>query len=319
MVLSPLTVRASCNHPLQRRLQRFCLAALIVSLLVGLAACGGSGSSTASTAAPQTLLSQTFGAGLGKIRSGILSLTIDADLKGLRAVGGKPLSLQLSGPFIESPGAATEFDFAATVSVRGATLPVGLIAAGKSFYVEFGGSDYSVGSSVLSSMEPRSTSSASSADLLACFGIDPLDWLASPQSVGNATVGGVSTTEIKAQIDVGALVTDFAKLAGQLPAGEGRQITKALSASNESAIASAVNSADADIYTGTHDHILREARIALTFTIPAAGQSLLDGVTGGSFTLAATITDLNAPETITAPKHSQPISDLLGHGGLLGL
>jgi hypothetical protein len=316
MVLSPSTLRASCNPPLQRRLQRVCFAAIGVSALLGLAACGGSSSPSAG---PQSLVSQAFGTAAGKIHSGVLSLTLSAGLDGLKSLGGKPVSLQLSGPFVESSGAPTEFDFAATLSVRGATVPLGLISAGGKTYVEFGGSDYSLPSST-SGSQVLPTGASGAAGLLTKLGIHPVDWLTGMRVAGNANVGGVATTHITAQIDVANVVTDLAKLASKVSGAEGRTITKALSPINQAAIASAVNSSSVGIYVGTRDHILRESRIALTFTIPAAGQSLLDGVTGGSFALDATITDLNSPETITAPKTSQPLSDLLGRGGgLFGL
>jgi hypothetical protein len=319
MVLSAATLRASCNPPLQRRLQRVCLAAVAVSALLVLAACGGS--STPSAATPQSLLSQTFGADVAKIHSGVVSLTINADLDGLKLLDGKPLSLQLSGPFIESGGSATAFDFVATLTVRGQTVPLGLLSASGKTYLEFGGSYYSLPSSTLGSLHPATTGASGGAGILAKLGVDPLDWLTGLQLAGSATVGGVATTHITGQIDVANVVTDLAKLANDVPGAEGRKISDTLSPTNQAAIAGAVNSSSVGLYVGARDHILRESRIALTFTIPAAGASLLDGVTGGSLALDATITDLNSPETITAPKSSQPLSGLLGGGGgqLFGL
>jgi hypothetical protein len=81
-------------------------------------------------------------------------------------------------------------------------------------------------------------------------------------------------------------------------------------------VASAIKSAQVDIYVGSADHILREFRIALDFVIPGADQSSLGGLTSGSISLDVTLTNLNAPETITAPKSSEPFSDLLGGGGI---
>jgi len=317
MVLSPLTVRASCSHPLQRQLQRVCLAALIVSALLGLAACGGSSTTSAS---PKKLLSETFGSDLAKIRSGVLSLTLNVDLDGLKSLGGKPVSLQLSGPFIVSGGAANEFDFAATLGVKGQTVPVGLISAAGKTYLEFGGSAYSLPTSTFTSHIPT-TGASGGAGMLSKLGIQPVDWLTGLRVIGSAAVGGVATTHVTGQIDVADVVTDLAKLASKLPGAEGRTITKELTPINQGVIASAVTSSAIDIYVGAHDHLLRESRIALAFTIPALAQSALDGVTGGSFALDATITGLNSPQTITAPKSSQPLSHLLGGGGgrLFGL
>jgi hypothetical protein len=157
--------------------------------------------------------------------------------------------------------------------------------------------------------------------MLAKLGIQPVDWLTGMRIVGSASVGGVAVTHVTGQIDVANVVADLAKLASKLPQAEGSTITKELTPINRGLIASAITSSSVGIFVGTHDHLLRESRIALTFAIPSLAQSLLDGVIGGSFALDATITDVNSPQTITAPTSSQPFSHLLGGGGgrLFGL
>jgi hypothetical protein len=322
MVVSIATVRASRQAVLQRGMQRkrgvqrAGIVAAVLAAVLGIAACGGSGKPASSSA---TLLSQTFTTGVSKIHSGVLSLTLDADLKGLKALGGKPISVVASGPFTES-GGLTAFDFSATVTAGTTTIPLGILSTGKKLYIEFGGTYYALPAGTVGSGATSwssSTGASGAAGLFSQLGIKPLSWLVAPKIVGSATVGGVATEHLSAQVDIAKLVTDAGKLAKRVG---GSKASSILSGANLSELASAVNSAQLDLYTGTGDHILRELRFALSFTVPSAAQSALDGVTAGSFTIDAQISDLNSPETVTAPTSSQPLSGLLsGAGRLFGL
>jgi hypothetical protein len=314
MVLSDVPVSAS-RAPLQRHLRRASLGAAGVLVGVAIGACGG-GSSSSSTAAQ--LLSQTFSANIAKIHSGDLALTIDAQLKGFKTLHGQPVELQLSGPFSESAGHGTEFDFSATATVEGSTIPLAVLSTGTALYLEFGGTYYSLPASVNSALGRSAASQGStggSSNVLSKLGIDPLSWLTSPKIVGTTTVGGVSTQHLTAQVDVAGLLGDVGKIASNAP-GIGKQAASELSSANLQQVASAINSAQVDIYSGASDHILREFRLAVAFTIPGADQQTLSGLTGGSLAIDATISNLNAAETIKPPSSSQPFSDLLGGGGL---
>jgi hypothetical protein len=335
MVVSIATVRASCQAVLQRGVQRrrgvqrAGVVGAVVAAVLGIAACGGS---SAPASSPTKLLSQTFTTGVSKIHSGVLSLTLDADLKGLKALGGKPISVVASGPFTEG-GGSIAFDFSATVTAGSTTIPLGILATGQKLYIEFGGTYYalpagslgsgatplpaSTGASGVAESVPTTTGPSGAAGLLSRLDIEPLSWLTTPKIVGSATVGGVATEHLSAQVDIAKLVTDIGTLAKSVG---GSKASSILSGANLSELASAVSSAQLDLYTGTSDHILREVRFALSFTVPPAAQSALDGVTAGSFTSDAQISDLNSPETVTAPKSSQPFSGLLsGAGRLFGL
>jgi hypothetical protein len=322
MVVSRATVRASCQAVLQRGVQRkrgvqrAGVVAAVVAAVLGIAACGGS---SAPASSPTKLLSQTFTTGVSKIHSGVLSLTLDADLKGLKALGGKPISVVASGPFTES-GGSTAFNFSATVTAGSTTIPLGILATGKKLYIEFGGTYYALPAGTLGSGAtplPSSTGPSGAAGLLSRLGIKPLSWLTAPKIVGSANVGGVATEHLSAQVDIAKLVTDLGTLAKSVG---GSKASSILSGANLSELASAVNAGQLDLYTGTSDHILREVRFAFSFTVPPAAQAALDGVTAGSFTIDVQISDLNSPETVTAPKSSQPFSGLLsGAGRLFGL
>jgi hypothetical protein len=302
---------------LQRRLRRVVLAAAAVVVASAVAACGGSGNSGADAA---HVLSQTFSANVAKIHSGELSLTLHANLNGLKSVGGKPVSIQLAGPFDEPAGGTPSFALSATVTFDGQTLPIGVTSTGKALYLEFAGTYYALPASVDSGLAKAVPSGATgSSNTLSSLGINPLTWLTNPKILGTTTVGGVSTDHLTAQVDVAQLLSDVAKLASHSSGLAGKSVSKQLSAANLSQFASAIQSAHVDIYSGASDHILREFRAAVSFAIPPADKSAVDGLTGGSLTVDVTITDLNAPETITPPASSEPFSDLVGGGGLPSL
>ena len=301
---------------LQHHLRQVALAFGTGLAGAAIAACGGS-SGTAVSATH--LLSQTFTANLSKIHSGELALTVRADLDGVKSLGGKPVSLQLSGPFTEHTGSATAFDFSATVTEAGSTLPVAVLSTGMAVYVEFGGTYYALPSSVESSLAKAvqsSSATSGSSSLLTKLGINPLAWLIRPKLVGTTMVSGDETDHLTARLDVAQLLGEVAKLMSRSSAIAGSSsVAKALTPANLDQIASTVNSARVGVYSGASDHILREFSAAVTFTIPTAAQRSLGGLTGGSFDLDATIANLNAQETIAPPSSSEPFRDLLGGSG----
>lgn len=301
------------------------LAAAAVVVVSAVAACGGSSNGGADAA---RVLSQTFSANVAKIHSGELSLTLHANLNGLKSVGGKPVSIQLAGPFSEPTGGPPSFALSATVTFDGQTLPIGVTSTGKALYLEFAGTYYALPASVAAGLAhaiptgatgPTDTGATGATNMLSSLGINPLTWLTNPKIVGTATVGGVLTDHLTAQVDVAQLLSDVAKLASHSSGLAGKSVTKQLSAANLSQFASAIQSARVDIYSGANDHILREFSAAVSFAIPPADKSAVDGLTGGSLTVGVTITNLNTPETITPPASSQPFSDLVGGGGLPSL
>ncbi len=315
MVLSLSSVSAS-RALLQRHLRRIALATATVFAAAAIAACGGS--STSATAS--SLLAETFGANIAKIHSGELSLTLRAKLDGLAALHGKPVAVTLSGPFTSS-SAGEEFDLSAVVNLGTTALPVGLISTGKALYVEVLGTYYALPGSVSSSLSKSASGAGASANILTKLHINPRAWLTEARIVGTKSVGGAETDHLTAQVEVRQLLGDIGKLAASGAGAVGSSaVTKQLNPANLDQFASAIDSAQVDIYTGASDHIMREFGAAIKFTVPPAGQSTLGGITGGSLALDVTISNLNAPETITAPPSSEPFKNLLGSlGGLSSL
>jgi hypothetical protein len=73
-----------------------------------------------------------------------------------------------------------------------------------------------------------------------------------------------------------------------------------------------VESADFDIYSGADDDILRKLEASVSINPPDA-EGAPDSV---DFTFAITLSDLNEPQTISAPSGAQPLGDLLQQFGV---
>jgi hypothetical protein len=298
---------------MQRALRAGAVLLATAAVLGGVAACGGS-SGGGGHADATKLVSDTFGPEASKIHSGDLSLSLDLSLQGISAVPGS-IGIAASGPFDVTPGQLPELDLDATVSVGGSTIPLGIISAGGSVYVSFAGTAYELPASIVGSIDRQAASANGGGSLLTSLGIDPRSWLVGAKDLGSSTVGGVSTDHVTAQVDVGRFAGDLQKILAHTSSGLSGAAAS-LGGADLGLLGQIVKSASVDIYTGASDHIVREFRLAAVLDVPQADQSKLGGLTGGSFTIDATITNLNAPETIKPPASSKPLSGLLS--GLSG-
>jgi hypothetical protein len=82
-------------------------------------------------------------------------------------------------------------------------------------------------------------------------------------------------------------------------------------------IGDAVKSAQADVWSGADDKLLRQLAVVITFAFKDSSQSPIPGLDGGRLTLRARLDDVNgAPVRIPLPKNTRPLSRLTGKGGL---
>ncbi len=250
--------------------------------------------------------------------SGNVSLSLDLKLDGIKQLDGKPVSLSLSGPFSRS-GHEISTDLTAVVSAADSSATIGLDSVDGKSYLGLGGTFYDLtqgtstipieGATSLGS-SPAGGSGASGA--LGALGIDLRSWITDPVELPQTTVGGVTTDHLRAQIDVANVLGDVSKMIG----GAGATGASGSSASSNVTsllplLESAITTAQVDIYTGVADHIVRRADLDIAFTVPQIAAGAIDGLTGGSLSLSATLTDVNQPQTITAPTGVQPASKLL--------
>ncbi len=288
---------------------------LVVAAGLILAACG---SSSGSSGSPSTVLSQTF-TGTHKVTSGILNLTLTIDPSGSSTLNG-PITLSFGGPFqTRGSGKLPASNFTISANAVGRSVSLGILSTGTSGYVTLQGTSYQMPQATFQKLESSFAQLASSAgatqgsSTLTKFGIHPLRWLTHPTTVGTETVGGAKTTHIHAGINVPALLGDlntFVEKASSTSTVSGASKLKSgLSPATRQKIASAVRNPSFDVWTGTSDKTIRRLTIALTLPVTGSLSNQLGGMKSADIGLTMQYSDLNKPQTITAPTTVRPYSE----------
>ena len=296
--------------------------ALVIALT--LAGCGGGGSGDATK-----LLKQTF-SGPHKVNSGQLSFSV-AIAPGASSPLKGPLALSFGGPFQSlGTGKLPQSNFALTLSALGRSISFGILSTGKAGYVSFEGTSYPLPQAEYQKLESSFASVASSpgqgsgAGILSKLGIQPLTWLRNPHVVGTESIGGTQTTHIQAGINVAGLLQDFNTFlakASSLGVSGAASFPRGLSPATITRLAGEIQRPSFDVWTGSSDKTVRKLLIHLNAPVPSQVASLLGSRAG--LTLTMQYTNLNQPQTITAPTSTQPFSQFTTKvrtflGGLFG-
>lgn len=304
--------RASSGH-----LRRLRVVPLAITAAVAIAACGGGGAAkpaAAVKASPAALVSQSFSAS-DAISSGRVALDVALSLDGVKQLGGKPATLDISGPFQRgADGLST--DLTANIAIGSSTAKIGIDRVAKTTYLGIDGAFYELPAGALTGatgatgtrLVPSHATGATG--MLATLGIDPKSLLSDPHIVGTADVAGVTTEHLTAQIDIPNVLNDIAH---RLPSsGTSTGSSGAISPTSVlELLQSAITKATVDIYTGVSDHIVRKFQLAIAFTVPPIAAGVVGGLTGGSLNIDATLSDLGVAQTISPPANPQPSSKLL--------
>jgi hypothetical protein len=303
------------------------LTAIALALLVPatVAACGGSSSS--SSADPQQVLHQTF-SNPKSITSGKLALDLSANVEGSQSGS---FSASIDGPF-QSSSDKTQFpqlDLSAKVSGQGSGSPSisfegALIVTQQNAYVSYQGTNYQIPTALYdrfksayqqqAKVSQSSGASSSASSIFNRLGIDPSKWLTNETNEGTTDVDGQSTVHISGDADVGRIITDLSHVAQSVPGAS----SQGISPSTLDQVKGAVKKAHIDIYSGESDHLLRKLAVALDIAPPSGSAS---GVSDISIDFSLELTDVNQPQTISAPPNPKPLSQLtqqLGGIGALG-
>ena len=289
------------------------IIALLSAAFVAIAitACGGGSSGEATS-----LLKQTF-SGTHAIDSGNVNVDLSLNPSGSSTLKG-PISLTLGGPFASlGNGKVPKSNFNIAISALGHTGQLGILSTGTTGYVTLNGTSYQLPASTFKQLESSFSSLTSSSGggsgsgALGKLGINPMHWLVKPTIAGNDTVAGASTTHIRADVNVPALLTDvntFLGKASSLGVSGASQLPSGISPSTRARIANEVRQPHVDVWTGNSDKTLR--RIAIGLTLPVSGQitSLLGGLNSAQIGFSLQYANLNQPQTIAAPTSVAPFS-----------
>jgi hypothetical protein len=286
-------------------------AVLSASVLV---ACGGSDEKKQD---PEQVLKDTF-TGKKKLDSGKLDVALD-----LRAKDGSTGSIRLNGPFqTNGIGKVPSFDFGLTLTTGGQSLDAGFVSTGTAAYVQLRGTSYKLDDSTFEQFasgytSAQGTQGTSGTSSLGAFGVDPRSWLRDPKIAGTESVGGTKTIHITAGIDVAPLVADLNRMLGKAGSATGQKVPQSLTPAQVTQAAKALRNVKVDVFTGESDKTLRRFVVDVGLAL-APGQTIV-GMTPSGVRLSLAFTDLNAPQTIVAPKGAKPFSALQSElQGLIG-
>jgi hypothetical protein len=285
------------------------LALVVAALSAGVLSACGSSSSTK----PADVLEQTF-TSAKTVKSGKLDVGVT-----LQGKGGKSVVLDVAGPF-QSNGAGhvPSFDLTAAVTLTGQSLSAGLISTGDHLYVSFRGTDYVVPDATFAefrkgyvdAQRQNGTSGATSGSALSALGLHPLTWLVDPKNAGTVNVAGTDTIHITTGLNLGALLRDASTVLGKanasgLSAG-GQKVPTSITPAQIAKVTKTLTNVHADVFTGKDDKTLRRIVLAGGLHVNTSA----GGLTPTGVRVSIAITDLNEPQTITAPSNAKPISEL---------
>lgn len=290
------------------------LVALAVCITL-LSACSGS-----SAQSPQSLLADTF-SGHTAIESGDVNLSFAISAAGSNGAT-KPLSVRLSGPFQEAgAGKLPHFALQLDLSAAGHALNAGATSTGSALYVELAGTWFSTPQSTYEAIEQgyaQATKPGADAKVHSTFsslGIEPGRWLSNPTNAGETTVAGESTIHLTASVDIPSFLAEVSKLSqastalglgSAVPGGGG-----ALSPAIVTELSKSIKAAHVDVYTGKDDHLLRRLEVTATLAGTSQTEALLGGLKNAEVKVLLEFSNLNKPQTISAPPNPQSPSQLL--------
>lgn len=290
-------------------------AMVAVVAAVALSACGSSGSGSSSgggSGSARSLLAQTFSSG-HSVKSGVLSFALTLTPSGSSTLT-TPIQFSISGPFqSRGKGQLPKSDLTIGVSALGRHGSLSVISTGTAGYVGLDGADYQLPAADFQKLESSfaTTGTTGSQDAgLSELGINPLHWLTNPSVVGTSTVGGASTTHIRAGVNVSALLADVNTfLAKTASKSTSSTIPTQIPPATAQRISSEVKNATVDIWTGKSDTTLR--KLALNVDVPVTGQiaTELGGMKSAGIGLTVGYSDLNQSQSIATPSSVQPYAD----------
>jgi hypothetical protein len=299
------------------------LLALLATLALGVAACGGGGDEASSDTDVNTLLTDTF-KGNKDVKSGKLNLALKVDAKGAEGVNG-PITISVAGPF-QSQGKSQlpKFDIKFAFEGAGQSIKAGLTSTGDKGFVNFQGTNYVVSDQVFQQFKAgyeqaqKNGSSKKQTQSLSSLGLDPRQWLTNPKNEGDAKVGDDDTIKITGGVDVNKLLDDVNQAlqkTKQLGVQGTQQLPSQLTDAQRKQVTESIKDPKVEIYTGKDDKILRRMVISLGIVPPKNS-----GTTGSAtINFDLSISDLNKDQEISEPSGAQPFDKLLSQLGGLGL
>jgi len=292
------------------------LAPAVVAIACGLGACGGgastgggaAGASAAQARQTATLLTEAFGPN-PKAVSGVVSGTINISVKGIPRFS-KPIALTTSGPFTDA-GATSLPDSDQSVSIDG--YGAGMTTSADKVFFDIGTAAYAVPNPQVGLMtQAASTAHNGLMRAVGAFDIRPDLWVSKPRLAGSTTLAGVKVDRISAGIDTARVFLDASRFTHFLTSLQVTQLAglpQAIGPAARAALVRSVTSAGGDLYIGSSDHVLREARMHITMAMSPSDRRLLGGIAGMTVDARLDVTEVGQPQRITVLSQRLPYHD----------
>lgn len=300
-----MNTRNTSGSPwLRRGLLLSAIAAALALTACGSSSSGGSGSS----ASAQSLLKQTFASGR-PVKSGVLGVSFTLNPSG-SSTFTTPISFSINGPF-QSRGAGQlpQSNFTIAISALGRKGELGIVSTGTGGYITLQGAAYQLPAADFQRLKSGFSSvggSSTGGGGLSTLGIHPQDWLTNASVVGSDNIGGTDTTHIRSGVNVTALLQDINTLLGKASNSTGTKVPSSIPPATQQKIAAAIKNATVDIWTGKSDKVLR--KMSLSVSVPVTGRlsTLAGGMTSAGIGFTLQYSNVNQPQTISAPTNVQP-------------
>ncbi len=267
-------------------------AALLASIAVAAAGCGGGGDA-------HKVLSSTASK-LGDIRSGDLTLRlVVSPREGTKGRAG----FELRGPFALRPHGLPVAKVAYTQIAGAHEATATFISTGREAYAKVNGKAYELGAAATQTLR----NAGGAGDGLGQFEIG--SWIRSPKVSDGGKVGGAETDHVTADLDVVAAANDLLSLVRQL----GRDAPR-IEGKSADQLRDAVKSSSIDIWSGKDDHLLRRLllKVDLGFDVPESLKRALGDVVGAKVDFELAVSDPNKPVSVSPPPNPLPPGSLPG-------
>lgn len=280
-----------------RTATRFATAAAALAATVALSACGGGDEDHPTpTEPPAELLRQ---AAANPAQSGNADINLDMNLEGSSLLAG-PVSGSAVGPFERGDdGSLPSFDFDVNGEVAGFGLDAELVSTGDDGYVVFFGENYRAGPEVTAQAQAALDSGTAAGGGL---GLDVASWIRDPRYGGSEEAGGTDTERIEGTLDKAAISRDLTRIAAAVGAPPLLEV-----------IARSVGSGPVAAFVSYDDPDIRGVEVEFPFTVPPELEAEARGITGGTVSLDAEVSDVGEDVTIEPPEGGgfQPLTDLI--------
>jgi hypothetical protein len=303
---------------------------LLAAAVVAVAGCSGGGGG----ADANKLIKEAFSS---DIDSGKVAMNVSANLRGLPEASG-PVSIKVNGPFdglkekIKDTNRLPRVSFTLALGASGQNFSGGFISTGDKAFVGVQGTSYVLSRDDFTRLKNQLESAQARGDKsgqpdLSTLGVHPQDWLKNPKDKGTEDVAGTKTDHIAADVDVSKMLDDVDGLLKRLKtstqagltAKQRAQLPGRIPPDTKKQIVSSVKEATFDVFSGKDDKTLRKLQVHLSFDIPQSLRARLQGLQGGDIDFTLQLSEVNQPQTVTAPKNARPFSELqqqLGSGAL---